>query len=90
MFDVWFESFKAWRLPHAPRAVRFVHTTVYHIYVRVLLTLSTGADRALPLPVTRFRCFCRRLAFRTEHSELCFYYGASAVFGVSVPIVEDS
>jgi hypothetical protein len=41
LLDVWFEPFKAWRLPHAPHAVRFVHTTVYRIYVRVLLIMPT-------------------------------------------------
>jgi len=72
LLDVWFESFEAWRLPHAPRAVRFVHTTVYRINVGVLLIMPTVPDRDLPLLVTQFRCFCRRLASRAEHSECCF------------------
>jgi hypothetical protein len=72
LLDVWFESFKAWRLPHAPRAVHFVRITVYRIYVRVLLIVPTVPERDLPLLVTQFRCFCRRLAFRTENGELCF------------------
>jgi len=82
LFDVWFESFKVWRLPHALHAIRFVHVTVYRI-------MPTGADRALSLLVARFRCFCRRLAFRTEHSHF-FYYGAAALFGVSPLIIEYS
>jgi hypothetical protein len=81
LFDIWFESFKAWQLPYAPRALRFVRTTVCRILIMPTV--------ALPLLVTGSRCFCRRLAFRTEHSDF-FYYGATALFGVSLLIIDDS
>ena len=85
-----FGSFRAWRLPRAPRTVRFVHTTVRRICVCVLLIMPTVPDRALLLLVTRFQCFCRRLAFRTKHRDFFFYSGAIALFGVSLLIVRDS
>jgi hypothetical protein len=56
---------------------------------RVLVITPAASDHALLLVVSRFGCFSRRLAFRTEHSDF-LYYGATALFGVNLLIIEAS